>query len=80
MVVANSNRFGGGTSTQSLSLVSAPDVLAGKPALVGQIPAGAFPRQLAVSPDGGTLYVTNYSSAQLETVSVADLVRAAASR
>jgi DNA-binding beta-propeller fold protein YncE len=79
-VVADSNRFSGGNSSQWLSVVSIPAALAGQPALAGQIRAGAFPRQFALSPDGQTLYVTNFSSRQLETISVPALVRAAGQR
>jgi DNA-binding beta-propeller fold protein YncE len=43
---------------------------------VGQVRAGSFPRQFALSPDGRTLYVTNFASSQLETILVADLVSA----
>ena len=75
-VVADSNRFAG-RGAQWLSVVRVPDALRGRPALAGQVRAGAFPRQFAVSPDGRTLYVTNYLSSQLETISVPDLVRAA---
>jgi DNA-binding beta-propeller fold protein YncE len=58
-------------------VVSIRDALRGQPALVGQIRAGSFPRQFALSPDGRTLYVTNFASRQLETIQVADLVSAA---
>ena len=44
---------------------------------MGQIRAGSFPRQFALSPDGRTLYVTNFASRQLETIQVAGLVSAA---
>ena len=77
-VVADSNSFGG-TGPQWLSVVNVRAALAGKPALAGQVPAGGFPRQLALSPDGGTLYVTNFDSDQLETIDVADLVKDAVS-
>jgi DNA-binding beta-propeller fold protein YncE len=75
-VVADSNRFAG-RGPQWLSVVSIRDALLGRPALVGQIRAGSFPRQFALSPDGQTLYVTNFASSQLETIRVAGLVRAA---
>lgn len=75
-VVADSNRFAG-RGAQWLSVVRVRDALRGRPALAGQVRAGTFPRQFAVSPDGRTLYVTNYLSGQLETISVADLVSAA---
>ena len=78
-VVADSNRFAG-RGAQWLSVVSIQDALHGRPALVGQIRAGSFPRQFALSPDGQTLYVTNFASSQLETIRVAGLVSAAKPR
>jgi DNA-binding beta-propeller fold protein YncE len=75
-VVADSNRFAG-RGAQWLSVVSVQDALRGRPALVGQIRAGSFPRQFALSPDGRTLYATNFASSQLETIRVAGLVSAA---
>ena len=47
--------------------------MAAGPALLGYLPAGGFPREMALEPDGRTLLVTNYSSGQLEVVGVADL-------
>jgi hypothetical protein len=37
------------------------------------LPAGRFPRQMAVEQGGRTLLVTNFDSSQLEFVNVADL-------
>jgi hypothetical protein len=45
----------------------------GRPALLGLVPAGQFPREMAVAPDGRTLLVGNYLSGQLEAVDVASL-------
>gem|GEM_PF-4232180 len=50
-VVADSNRFAG-RGAQWLSVVSTQPALAGRPALAGQVRAGSFPRQFALSPDG----------------------------
>jgi hypothetical protein len=47
--------------------------LAGKPALLGYLRAGGFPRQMALEPGGRTLLVTNFSSQQIEVVGVAGL-------
>jgi DNA-binding beta-propeller fold protein YncE len=44
--------------------------LAGKPAVLGVISAGQFPREMALEPDGQRLLVTNYLSGQLEAVSI----------
>jgi hypothetical protein len=73
VVVADSNRFDTAGSRASLAVVSVADALAGRPALVGYLPAGEFPRDMAASPDGSTVLVANYASAQLETVNASDL-------
>ncbi len=66
IVVADSARFGGATA--DLAVVDAAAALAGRPALLGTIPAGRFPREMAVH--GNTLLVTNYGSGQLEAVDI----------
>jgi DNA-binding beta-propeller fold protein YncE len=73
LVVADSNRFRAAGGTSSLAVVSVPAALAGRPALLGLVPAGQFPREMAVTPDGRSLLVGNYASGQLEVVDVASL-------
>jgi DNA-binding beta-propeller fold protein YncE len=73
IVVADSDRFDAPSEESSLAVVSVPAALAGRPALTGYLPAGGFPRQMALEPGGQTLLVTNFSSQQLEAVSLADL-------
>jgi DNA-binding beta-propeller fold protein YncE len=68
IVVANSNRFGGPRASGTLSVVDTVAALAHRPAVLGLIPAGAFPRQLALEPGGKVLLVTNYASSQVEAV------------
>ncbi len=75
IVVANSNRFSMTSARASLSVVDTAAALAGKPSVVGQIPAGQFPRQFTLEPNGKTLLVTNYASSQLEAVNVAQIPR-----
>jgi DNA-binding beta-propeller fold protein YncE len=70
IVVADSNRFGAAGATSDLSVVNVAAAVAGKPAVVGVIPAGGFPREMALEPDGQRLLVSNYMSGQLETVSI----------
>jgi len=70
IVVADSNRFGAGT-TADLTVVNVTDALAHKPALLGRIPAGRFPREMNVA--GNTLLVTNYASGQVEAVDLRTL-------
>jgi DNA-binding beta-propeller fold protein YncE len=72
-VVANSNRVVGGQSPQTLSLVDTAAALAGRPAILGAVRVGAFPRDLALTPDGRLLLVANASSASLTLIDVAAL-------
>jgi DNA-binding beta-propeller fold protein YncE len=70
IVVADSNRFIVRGATASLSVVNVAAALAGRPAVTESIPAGLFPREMALVPGGQHLLVTNYASGQLEAVSV----------
>jgi DNA-binding beta-propeller fold protein YncE len=71
VVTANSNRYGqDAAQPQTLSVIDADAALKGRKALVGSIPAGAFPRELASLPDGRSLLVTNVFSQSLQAVSV----------
>ncbi|HXF20297.1 MAG TPA: hypothetical protein VN597_07550 [Streptosporangiaceae bacterium] len=54
-------------------MVSVPAALAGRPALLGLLPAGGFPREMALEPGGRTLLVTCFASGQVEAVDVARL-------
>jgi len=73
VVVADSNRFGQPGARSSLAVVNVPAALAHRPALAGYLPAGGFPRQMALEPGGRVLLVTDFASQQLETVNVTNL-------
>jgi len=73
IVVADSNRFGASGARSDLGVVDVAAALAGKPALLGHIPAGKFPREMALERDGSVLLAGNYMSRQLEAVSVPTL-------
>ena len=72
VVVADSNRFGRPGASADLDVVNVADALSGWPAVDGYIGSGLFPRDMTVSPTG-TLYVSNFSSGQLEAVDVASI-------
>jgi len=72
VVVADSNRSADG-QIGDLTVVDAAAALAGRPALLGRLGAGSFPRDLAVVPADGVLAVGNYASSQLGTVGLAGL-------
>jgi DNA-binding beta-propeller fold protein YncE len=73
IVVADSNRYHAPGASSSLAVVNVAAALAGRPALLGYLRAGGFPRQMALEPAGRTLLVANYNSRQLESVNLADL-------
>ena len=71
LVVADSNRFGSSGAPANLAVIAiGPN---GVLTLRGYVPAGVFPRDMAVSPDGKTLVVSNFGSGQVETVDVRQL-------
>ena len=64
------------SSTQGdgdLAVINVSDALAGKPALLGVVPAGGQPHQLTLSENGSTLLVTNQITGQLQAIKIADL-------
>jgi DNA-binding beta-propeller fold protein YncE len=68
VIVADSNRFGVSGATSDLDVINVAAALCGKAAVIGHIPAGLFPREMALVPGGRTLLVTNYLSNQVEAV------------
>ena len=67
--VSNSNRFSSNRNArQTLTVIDASNVGAGQAAVLGSVPAGAFPREFGHSPDGQTLFVANYNSSELEVI------------
>ena len=72
IVVADSNRFGAAGQSSTLSVVDASAALAGRTAIVGDLPTGGFPRDMSLSPDG-TLLVSDFQSGQVQAIATADL-------
>ena len=72
LIVADSDRFLTSGRPASLAVIDTAAALAGKPALLGYLPAGQFPRDISAA-GGGQLLVANFMSGQLETVQDADL-------
>jgi DNA-binding beta-propeller fold protein YncE len=72
LIVADSNRFLAPGRSASLAVIDTAAALSGRPALLGYLPSGRFPRDISGA-DGGQLLVANYLSGQLETVQSADL-------
>lgn len=73
VVVANSNRHGDTEEPQTLAIVDVDAALARRRgALLGTIPAGAWPREVVALPDDRTVLVTNVYSRSLESVTFTD--------
>jgi len=75
--VVGIDRFAGGGAAQSLTCSMLPDPGMRMRALA--IAAGAFPRELRVSTDGQTLYLTNFGSNSLQVMDVGASTQAAVS-
>jgi DNA-binding beta-propeller fold protein YncE len=73
VVTADSNRFDAPGARSGLTVVDASAALAHRPAVMGTIATGAFPREMALEPDGRTLLVGDFESDQFEAVSVPGL-------
>jgi DNA-binding beta-propeller fold protein YncE len=73
IVVADSNRFNVEGAHANLLVVDTSAALAHRPAVLGHIKSGFFPRDMAVTPNGGSVLVANFESGQLEEVGVATL-------
>ena len=72
IVVADSNRFSAPGAHADLTVINVADALDGRHAIVGDIPAGLFPRDMTAAPNG-TVLVSNFNSGQLETVDTATI-------
>ena len=72
LVVADSNRFRATGAASNLAVVDVRAALA-RPALLGMIPTGTFPREMTVVPNADTLLVTDYLSEQVQAVNLETL-------
>ncbi len=72
VIVTNSDRFAAGeTTSQTLTVIDSAKMAQGAGAIVGSVPAGAFPRELAETADERALFVTNYNSNNVEVIDLA---------
>jgi 6-phosphogluconolactonase (cycloisomerase 2 family) len=69
-LVGNSNRGlvpgTGGNAPQTVAVIDTAAALAHRPALLGTVPAGAFPRDLSIDPASGQAFVANFNSGTIE--------------
>jgi DNA-binding beta-propeller fold protein YncE len=68
IVIADSNRFDADGASSGLAVVAAHS-----PHLVGYLTAGDFPRDMAVSPDGAMVLITDFGSGDVQEVDVANV-------
>lgn len=72
LAVTDSARFDHPDADQTVAIVSIADAVARRPALIGFLPAGAFPRQFGQA-SGGPLLFTDFNSDDIRLISTADL-------
>ena len=73
LVVGDSNRFGAANAPADVRILDVAAALAGRPATVATVPADGFPRDLAITPDGRTALVPNYSTEHLQAIDLTAL-------
>ncbi|KAF2097680.1 hypothetical protein NA57DRAFT_56870 [Rhizodiscina lignyota] len=74
IVTADSNRYNTPGAISGLSAVDVQAALHGSNnSVLGRINTGKFPRELAISPNGRTILVSDYSSLQIQAVDVSTL-------
>jgi DNA-binding beta-propeller fold protein YncE len=73
IVVADSNRFDAPGAEANLVVVNTTAALEGKPAVLGHIASGLFPRDMATTRDDKVILVSNYQSNEIEVVPVTAL-------
>jgi DNA-binding beta-propeller fold protein YncE len=66
-LTADSARFTAPGEPQVVSVIDTAAALAGRKALIGTVPAGAFPREFAYDPVTHQAVLTNFGSATVET-------------
>lgn len=72
ILTADSNRFGYAGAVTGLTVIDVQAALEGKgnESVLGRIPMLAFPRDFALSPDGRTMLVTQYSMGRIQAVDI----------
>ncbi len=73
LLVADSGPSAAAAPGPGVSVVDVGAALGGRPAVLGSVPAGVYPREITVPPGRRTAYVTNSGSAQVEAVNLNDL-------
>jgi DNA-binding beta-propeller fold protein YncE len=73
ILVADSNRFGGPNARGDLRVLNSTAMLEGRAAVEPRLAAGAFPREMAVEPNGRTLLVADYGSKQVQAIDLASV-------
>jgi DNA-binding beta-propeller fold protein YncE len=72
--VTNSDRFGARRNArQTLTVIDTARIDQGAGAIQGMIQAGGFPRGFGVSPDGRTLFVSNFNSNEIQIIDLEHL-------
>jgi len=73
IIAGNSNRFEAASKPQNMTILDASKLAQGAAAVMATMAAGVFPRELSVSADGRTVFLTNFQSKSLQVMDVTKL-------
>ncbi len=73
LLVTQSGRFSNSPAPGSLAVIDPVAALAGKPALLGVVRAGVFPRDTFLAQPSNMILVSNYGSKQVQTIDAGTL-------
>jgi hypothetical protein len=68
IIVADSNRGAVPGAASGLAIVDTDAALHHRHAILGTVPAGLFPREVSLEPNGNVVLITNFTSGQLEAL------------
>jgi DNA-binding beta-propeller fold protein YncE len=73
LLVGNSSRYAVPHVPGTLTVLDTAKLQQGTGAVLGTIPTGVYPREMSVSPDGNTVFLTNTDSGSLQVINVKSL-------
>ena len=73
LLVGNSSRYATPHPPGTLTVLDTAKLQQGAGAVLGIIPTGSFPREMSVSPDGNTVFLTNSDSGFLQVIDAKNL-------
>ena len=73
LLVGNTGRYSRQPVSGTLTVLNTAELQQGADAVLGVIHTGSFPRAMRVSPDGNTVFLTNWASDFLQVIDLKEL-------